>query len=125
MVSKGLPKSYLIQPCRTELNEVCHIDCLPGRHHRAKVHSVEGLIKDYVEEYLRENPDTEKMQIKINGDGAYMTYGGFKGTYTFLSLFFHLRLSCDFLATCYLLVTCYFLATCYLRLSCDFAVTFL
>ena len=26
-------------------------------------------------------------------------YGGFKGTYTFLSLFFHLRLSCYFFAT--------------------------
>ena len=26
-------------------------------------------------------------------------YGGFKGTYTFLSLFFHLGLNCDFPAT--------------------------
>ena len=72
MVTKGLPKSYLIQQCRAELNKVCHVDCLPGRQHGAKVHSVKDLIKDYVEDYLRENPDTEKMQIKINGDGARM-----------------------------------------------------
>ena len=31
MVTEGLPRSYLIQQCRTELNKVCYIDCLPGR----------------------------------------------------------------------------------------------
>lgn len=31
------------------------------------------MIKEYVEEYLQENPNTKKLQIKINGDGARMT----------------------------------------------------
>lgn len=31
------------------------------------------VIKDCVEEYLKENPNTDKIQIKINGDGACMT----------------------------------------------------
>ena len=30
-------------------------------------------MKEYVEEYLQENPNTKKIQIKINGDGACMT----------------------------------------------------
>lgn len=30
MVIGGLPRSYLIQQCRSELNKLCHIDCLPG-----------------------------------------------------------------------------------------------
>lgn len=31
------------------------------------------MIKEHVEEYLTENPTTEKIQIKINGEGAHMT----------------------------------------------------
>ena len=31
------------------------------------------LIKEHVQEYLRENPTTEKTEIKINRDGACMT----------------------------------------------------
>ena len=34
-----------------------------------------------------------------NGSKSDLNYGGFKGTYTFPTLFFHLRLSCYFLAT--------------------------
>lgn len=73
MVSEGLPRSYLIQQCRTELNKVCHIDCVPGRQPGAKVHAIKHVINDCVEEYLKENPNTDKIQIKINGDGACMT----------------------------------------------------
>ena len=32
------------------------------------------LIKEHVEEYLKENPTTKSIQIKINGDGAQMTH---------------------------------------------------
>lgn len=73
MVTDGLPRSYLIQQCRTELNKVCHIDCLPGSQLGTKVHAIKDVIKEYVEEYLQENPNTKKLQIKINGDGAGMT----------------------------------------------------
>ena len=73
MVTEGLPRSYLIQQCRTELNKVCHIDCLPGRQPGAKVHAIKDVIQDCVEEYLKQNPNTDKIQIKINGDGARMT----------------------------------------------------
>ena len=73
MVIEGLPRSYLIQQCRSELNKLCHIDCLPGSQPGAKVHSIKDLMKEYVEEYLQENPNTKKIQIKINGDGAPMT----------------------------------------------------
>ena len=73
MVTDGLPKSYLIQQCRANLNKLCHIDSLPGKAPGAKVSAVKELIKEHVEEYLRGNPATEKIQIKINGDGARMT----------------------------------------------------
>ena len=73
MVTDGLPKSYLIQQCRTNLNKLCHTDNLPGKAPGAKVSAVKELIKEHVQEYLRENPTTEKIQIKINGDGARMT----------------------------------------------------
>ena len=73
MVTERLPRSYLIQQCRTELNKVCHIDCLPGRQPGAKVHAIKDVIQDRVEEYLKQNPNTDKIQIKINGDGARMT----------------------------------------------------
>ena len=73
MVTDGLPRSYLIQQCRTELNKVCHIDCLPWSQPGAKVHAVKDVIKEYVAEYLQETPNTTKLQIKINGDGARMT----------------------------------------------------
>ena len=51
----------------------CHIDSLPGKATGAKVKTVKELIKELVEEYLRENATTEKIKIKINGDGARMT----------------------------------------------------
>ena len=31
MVTDGLPKAYLIQQCRAELNKVCHIERLSGK----------------------------------------------------------------------------------------------
>ena len=74
MVVDGLPRSYLIQQCRTELNKLCHIDRLPGKQPGAKVHDIRELIKDHVKEYLQENPGTENIQIKINGDDARMTW---------------------------------------------------
>ena len=61
MVTEGLPRSYLIQQCRNELNKVCHIDCLPGSQPGAKVHSIKDMIEQYVEEYLQEHPSTEKI----------------------------------------------------------------
>lgn len=73
MVTDGLPKSYLIQQCRANLNKLCHIDSLPGTAPGAKVSAVKELIKEHVQEYLNKNPTTKSIQIKINGDGARMT----------------------------------------------------
>ena len=50
--------------------------------------------------------------MSLSAHPAKHAYGGFKGTYTFLSLFFHLLLSGD-------------LAVTFLLLSCDLAATFL
>ena len=36
--------------------------------------AVKELIKEHLEESLREKPTTDKIQIKINGDRAHMTW---------------------------------------------------
>lgn len=73
MVTDGLPKAYLIQLCRAELNKLCHIERLPGKTPGSKVSSVKEVIKEHVEDYLTENPTTEKIQIKIKGNGGRVT----------------------------------------------------
>ena len=72
MVTEGLPRSYLFQQCRNELNKVCHIDCLPGSQPGAKVHSIKDVIGNMWKSICKsfqhqKNPD------KIHGDGARMT----------------------------------------------------
>lgn len=60
MVTDGLPKAYLIQQCKSELNKICHIERLPGTTPGSQVSSVREVIKEHVEDYLRENPTTQK-----------------------------------------------------------------
>ena len=36
--------------------------------------AVKELIKEHLEESLREKPTTDKIQIKINGDRSHMTW---------------------------------------------------
>ena len=84
MVTGELPKSYLIQQCRGDLNKLCHIDSLLlsilwffGNTLGAKVHCLRDLIKEHVQECLKENPsfdfENETIQIKVSRDGARMT----------------------------------------------------
>ena len=74
MVTDWFPKSYLIQQCRANLTKLCHIDSLPGKAPGIKATPVKELIKEHLEEYLREKPTTNKIQIKINGDRAHITW---------------------------------------------------
>ena len=77
MTIEGLPRSYLVKQCRDNLNKLCHIDPLKGNHIGAKVSSVEALFHEHIQDYLNQNPsfntNDDKIQIKINGDGARMT----------------------------------------------------
>ena len=76
MTIDGLPRSYLVKQCRDDLNKMCHIDPLQGKHIGAKVSSVGDLLKEHVQHYLQQNPSfstDDKIQIKVNGDGARMT----------------------------------------------------
>ena len=77
MTFEGLPRSYLVKQCRDNLNKLCHIDPLKGNHTGAKVNSVEALFQEHIQDYLNQNPsfntNDDKIQIKINGDGARMT----------------------------------------------------
>ena len=76
MIFDGLPRSYLVKQCRDDLNKMCHLDPLQGKHIGAKVSSVEALFQEHIQDYLHQNPSfstDDKIQIKINGDGARMT----------------------------------------------------
>ena len=54
MITDGLPKTYLIQQCRANLDKLCHIDSLPGKA-------------------LERKTTSDEIKIKVNGDGARMT----------------------------------------------------
>ena len=77
MITDGLPRSYLVKKCRDQLNKMCHIDPLDGNFEGAKVSSVETVFKEHISDYLKQNHDfdpiSDKIKIKINGDGARMT----------------------------------------------------
>lgn len=76
-VCDGLPKSHLVQQCRTKLNDICHLDALPGSHSGARVYSVTSLIEQHIKHHLHTNdsfdPNNDKIRIKFSGDGAKMT----------------------------------------------------
>ena len=76
MTFDDLPRSYLVKQCRDDLNKMCHIDPLQGKHIGAKVSSLEALFQEQIQDYLHQNPSfstDDKIQIKINGDGAHTT----------------------------------------------------
>ena len=77
IIVEGLPRSYLVKQCCKELNKMNHIDPLKGNYSGAKVSSVENMISTHIQHFLDQSPefnvDTEKIQIKISGDGAAMT----------------------------------------------------
>ena len=77
VITNGLPKSYLIQQCRNDLNKLCRIDPLLGKLPGSKVHSLRDVIKDHILDYIKENPNfdpvKESIQIKTSCDGVTMT----------------------------------------------------
>ena len=77
MITDSLPRSYLVNQCRDQLNKMCHIEALDGNFEGGKMSSVETVFKEHISDYLTQNPDfdttNDKIKIKINGDGARMT----------------------------------------------------
>lgn len=66
MVTNGLPKSYLIQQCKSNLNKLCHIYPLPGKLTGSKIHSVRDVMKEHILHYIKEitNFDPVKQNTK-------------------------------------------------------------
>ena len=66
-----------VKQCRDELNKMCKIEPLNAKFEGAKVTSVETVFKIHISDFLKQNSDfdpiTDKIKIKINGDGARMT----------------------------------------------------
>ena len=77
MITDSLPRSYLVKQCRDELNKMCKIEPLNAKFEGAKVTSVKTVFKIHISDFLKQNSDfdpiTDKIKIKINGDGARMT----------------------------------------------------
>ena len=75
MITDSLPRSYLVKQCRDDLNKMCKIEPLNAQFEGAKVTSVETLFKIHISDFLKHfDPITDKIKIKINGDGARMTW---------------------------------------------------
>lgn len=73
-ICNGLPKSYLIKQCRSNLNDLCHLVSLPGPYQGSKVYSVTDLLKLHISDFLKQDSTfSGKIRIKLNGDGARMT----------------------------------------------------
>ena len=77
MITDSLQRSYLVKQCRDELNKMCKIEPLNAKFEGAKVTSAETVFKIHISDFLKQNSDfdpiTDKIKIKINGDGARMT----------------------------------------------------
>ena len=85
MIENGLPRSYLIKKCRSDLDKLCQVTSTPGTYEGAKV-SFESLLLQQISAFKKENLEfdfgNQTLQIKISGDGAKMTQ---KSNYIFLS----------------------------------------
>ena len=78
MITDSLPRSYLVKQCRDQLNKMSKIEPLNAKFEGAKVTSAETVFKIHISDFLKQNSDfdpiTDKIKIKINGDGARMTW---------------------------------------------------
>jgi len=76
MTVNGLPKSYLVKQRRDQLNNICHIDPIPGSAEGAQM-SFTTLLKARVQDLISRDKETNwkehPIQVKISGDGARMT----------------------------------------------------
>lgn len=70
LIFNGMPRSYLLNQRRSALNDLCHIERVPGPYPGAQ-HSFSDILQQYVKEYLENNPahdaDTP-VQVKISSD---------------------------------------------------------
>ena len=63
----GLPQKYLVSQCREDINSLYHFERIPGNIPGAYV-SLESKIFRYIKYHV--NPETDKITIKISGDGS-------------------------------------------------------
>ena len=63
----GLPRQYLVSQCREEINSLYHFERIPGNIPGAYA-SLESEIIRYIKYHV--NPETDKIRIKISGDGS-------------------------------------------------------
>jgi hypothetical protein len=67
MFCDGLPRKYLVSQCRENINSLYHFERIPGNIPGASV-SLESEIIRYIKYHV--NPETDKIQIKMSGDGS-------------------------------------------------------
>jgi hypothetical protein len=63
----GLPRKYLVSQCREDINNLYHFERIPGNIPGAYV-SLESESILYIKYHV--NPETDKIKIKILGDGS-------------------------------------------------------
>jgi hypothetical protein len=63
----GLSRKYLVSQCREDINNLYHFERIPGNIPGAYV-SLESEIIRYIKYHV--NPETDKIKIKIFGDGS-------------------------------------------------------
>ena len=74
MVVDGLPKSYLMNQRRSELNDICHISPTQGEAEGAQV-SFSELLKERIQDHVASHPNKimDNVEVTISGDGPRMT----------------------------------------------------
>ena len=68
-----LPRSYLIKQKRSDLNELFHIERIPGKYPGAQI---SFTLKDHIREYFKSHPNhplEEPIKVTISGNGAKMS----------------------------------------------------
>ena len=69
-----LPRSYLINQKRSDLNKLCHIEKYPGIYPGAQITFVDTL-QDHISDFLKSHPNhppQKPIKVTISGDGTKM-----------------------------------------------------
>lgn len=75
IISDDLPRSYFIKQKRNSLNQLCHVERVPGQFPGAQL-SFSETLKDHVKDFLASQPDhpgNQPIRVKISCDGAEMS----------------------------------------------------
>ena len=75
IICDELPKSHLIKQKRSQLNNICTVENVPGCHPGAQISFTETL-RCHIKDLQRKDPSfglNEPVKIKISGDGAKMS----------------------------------------------------